>query len=165
MLTCDQIYSPNRTHIHVHKINTDEINSTWLIPVELNQMIVINYLFHQLSRNLLPVNLAKLIGQDQLEAKIGMFLRLSSNGLVMEDEMTLDGAIISASFDEALETVSHKLCNSCLSIVAHSVFVDLLFSVKKCMGDEVSDFGSNVQVPACLRSLLYSHSALLHTAV
>ncbi|RMX43573.1 hypothetical protein pdam_00010827, partial [Pocillopora damicornis] len=30
--------------------------------------------------------------------------RLSSNGLVMEDEMTLDGAIISASFDEALET-------------------------------------------------------------
>lgn len=33
-------------------------------------------------------------------------LRLSSNGLVMEDEMTLDGAITSASFDEALETVS-----------------------------------------------------------
>ena len=32
--------------------------------------------------------------------------RLASNGLVMEDEMTLDGAIISASFDEALETVS-----------------------------------------------------------
>lgn len=30
--------------------------------------------------------------------------RLSSNGLVMEDEMTLDGAIISASFDEGLET-------------------------------------------------------------
>lgn len=33
-------------------------------------------------------------------------LRLSSNGLVMEDEMTLDGAITSVSFDEALETVS-----------------------------------------------------------
>jgi len=26
----------------------------------------------------------------------------------MEDEMTLDGAIISASFDEALETVSQS---------------------------------------------------------
>jgi len=38
--------------------------------------------------------------------KYGIFLRLASNGLVMEDEMTLDGAIISASFDEALETVS-----------------------------------------------------------
>ena len=33
-------------------------------------------------------------------------LRLSSNGLVMEDEMTLDGAVVSASFDESLETVS-----------------------------------------------------------
>jgi len=36
----------------------------------------------------------------------GESCRLASNGLVMEDEMTLDGAIISASFDEALETVS-----------------------------------------------------------
>ena len=35
-----------------------------------------------------------------------MCFRLPSNGLVMEDEMILDGAIISASFDEALETVS-----------------------------------------------------------
>lgn len=35
--------------------------------------------------------------------------RLSSNGLVMEDEMTLDGAIISASFDEALETVHYGM--------------------------------------------------------
>ncbi|CAH3162897.1 unnamed protein product [Porites lobata] len=34
----------------------------------------------------------------------GESTRLSSNGLVMEDEMTLDGAITSASFDEALET-------------------------------------------------------------
>ena len=50
----------------------------------------------------------QLIGQDKLVAKIIVraFFRLSSNGLVMEDEMTLDGAIISASFDEALETVS-----------------------------------------------------------
>ena len=35
-----------------------------------------------------------------------MFYRLSRDGLVMEDEMILDGAIISASFDDALETVS-----------------------------------------------------------
>ena len=34
-----------------------------------------------------------------------LYFRLASNGLVMEDEMTLDGAIISASFDDALETV------------------------------------------------------------
>ena len=45
--------------------------------------------------------------------------RLASNGLVMEDEMTLDGAIISASFDEALETVSDEYCPSCLSVVAY----------------------------------------------
>lgn len=41
------------------------------------------------------------------ELKYGIFVRLASNGLVMEDEMTLDGAIISASFDESLDTVSH----------------------------------------------------------
>ena len=35
-----------------------------------------------------------------------LFLRLSSHGLVMEDELILDGSIISAAFDDALETVS-----------------------------------------------------------
>ena len=38
----------------------------------------------------------------------------------MEDEMTLDGAIISASFDEALETVSNKHLSSCLLVLADS---------------------------------------------
>ena len=47
------------------------------------------------------------------------FFRLSSNGLVMEDEMTLDGAIISASFDEALETVSFILFLHLLLISCH----------------------------------------------
>lgn len=60
------------------------------------------WLFDQLCRNILCVKFGKMN-----ELKYGIFLRLASNGLVMEDEMTLDGAIISASFDESLDTVSH----------------------------------------------------------
>ena len=38
------------------------------------------------------------------------FPRISDDGLLMEDEMTLDGAIASACFDDALETVSYFFC-------------------------------------------------------
>ena len=54
------------------------------------------------------------------------FFRLSSNGLVMEDEMTLDGAIISASFDEALETVRFILFLHLLLISCHCTIQSLL---------------------------------------
>lgn len=59
------------------------------------------------------------------------FFRLSSNGLVMEDEMTLDGAIISASFDEALETVSfilflHLLLISCHYFIIITTLTELM---------------------------------------
>ena len=52
----------------------------------------------------------------------------------MEDEMTLDGAIISASFDEALETVS-KHCHSCLLINNQADFI-VFFLPEKVMGDD-----------------------------
>ena len=54
------------------------------------------------------------------------FFRLSSNGLVMEDEMTLDGAIISASFDEALETVSFILFLHLHFFLCHCTIQSLL---------------------------------------
>ena len=41
----------------------------------------------------------------------------------MEDEMSLDGAIISASFDEALETVSDKRFSSSLSVLAYMYLI------------------------------------------
>ena len=79
-----------------------------------------------LSNAQFPSHLTIITTQVLESNLICAFFRLSSNGLVMEDEMTLDGAIISASFDEALETVSFILFLHLLLISCHCTIQSLL---------------------------------------